>query len=187
MTSPGPAGSPPYPVPPGPATGTAPFAAAGVPAPPTGPGVAPPFPAPPTEGRTARVWIGLGVAGLAVALCCGGGATALVGLVVTGSEAVNEQAHVVVGDYLNAVKNHEYDKAYGLLCDAVQGRESPRQFAQRVAAGPQITSYHIGQLGLTGDLTVPVEVTYEGGAQDTRRVALAQDTGTGRLEVCGGI
>ncbi|WP_329111431.1 hypothetical protein OG792_26210 [Micromonospora sp. NBC_01699] len=155
-----------------------------MPGPPPGPGVTPPFAAPPTEGRTMRLWLGLGVAGLAVLLCCGGGVAAVVGLTVSGVEAINEQAQVVAGDYFEAVSNQEFDKAYDFLCDAAQRRESPREFEQRVAEEPEIDSFRIGEVTATNDLIVPVGVTYTSGSRDNLRVRLTQDTRTGALEVC---
>ena len=130
------------------------------------------------------MWIALGVAALAVALCCGGGAIALVGLLVTSTQAANEQARAVVGDYFNAVGKRNYNHAYDLLCDDLRERESLREFERRAAAQPQITSYDVGELRPDG-LAVPVEVTYASGTRATLRVTLAQDTGTGALEVCG--
>ncbi|MDG4764872.1 hypothetical protein O7632_12290 [Solwaraspora sp. WMMD406] len=151
---------------------------------PPGPGAVPPFAAPPVEGRTARVWIGLGVAALALVLCCGGGTVALVGLIVTGSEAVNEQARVAVGDYFDALSDQDFDAAYGQLCAEARRRESPDEYARRLSAEPEIESYDIGQVSLTSRIVVPVDVTYAGGGGDSLRVALNQDTGTGELEVC---
>jgi hypothetical protein len=182
MTNPGPAGPPmPYPALPGP-DGPAPD---GVPAPPRGPGVTPPFAAPPTEGRSFRLWLGLGVAGLAVLLFCGGGAAAVVGLVVADNQAVNEKARAVAGDYFGAVTNKEFGKAYDLLCNDAQKRESPREFERRISAEPEIDSYQVGEPALASPVTVPVGVTYSGGSQDDLRVTLAQDTRTGALEICG--
>jgi hypothetical protein len=131
------------------------------------------------------LWLGLGVAGLAVLLCCGGGAAGLVGLAVTGMQAQSEQARAVVGDYLGALKDKQYDRAYGLLCDAEQQRESPAEFEQRASTEPEITSYTVGRAERTQPVRVPVELVYAGGDRDSRRVTLAQDTGNGRLEVCG--
>lgn len=196
MTAPGPDGpSTPYPAPSSASSGSAASAyppppgvddpPPGVPAPPPGPGVSPPFAAPPTEGRTTRVWIGLGVAGLALVLCCGGGAAALVGLAVAGGQAVNEQARAVVGDYLAALRDKEYGKAYDLLCDTDQSRESPAEFERRVAAGPELAAYQVGEASVSDRVTVPVTLTYSGGDQDSQEVTLDQDTGSGRLEVCG--
>ncbi|MEH1011850.1 hypothetical protein V6U90_01820 [Micromonospora sp. CPCC 206060] len=156
-----------------------------MPGPPPGPGVAPPFAAPPTEGRSTRLWVGLGVGALAALLCCGGGTAAVVGLVVTGTEAVGEQARAVTGDYYQALSAEQYDKAYALLCDDVRSRESRGQFERRVAAEPQIASYRVGEPELTNEVTVPVQVTFAGGGTDDQRVELTQDRQTGSLEVCG--
>lgn len=155
-----------------------------VPAPPAGPGVAPPFPAPPVEGRTFRLWLGLGVAALAVVLCCGGGAFAFAGLLVTSAQAMNEQAQAVVGDYFEAVRDRQYGKAYQLLCDDARRRESPAEFEQRVAAGPDISAYRVGDVALTNEITVPVEVTYTSGRRDDLRVSLVQDPDTAALRIC---
>jgi hypothetical protein len=154
------------------------------PPPPPGPGVTPPFAAPPLEGRTARIWIGLGVAGLALLLCCGGGAAAIVGLMVTTTRALNEQAQTVVGDYLDAVGEGKYARAYQLLCDKAQRDESQDQFAERVSREPDIVSYRLHDLQITGP-TLPVDVRYANGTEDTVRFLLAQDRKTGEFEVCG--
>ncbi|GAB2954017.1 hypothetical protein GCM10027280_48090 [Micromonospora polyrhachis] len=157
----------------------------GPPPPPPGPGVAPPFAAPPTEGRGLRRWIGLGVGALALVLCCGGGAVAVVGLAVSGTQAVDEQARTVVGDYFEALKNRRYSRAYDLLCDEDQRRESARDFQRRVSAEPGIAGYRVQQSMLTSEVVVPVDVTYTGGGQDNLRVTLTQDSKTGSFEVCG--
>ncbi|SDZ25661.1 hypothetical protein SAMN05444365_10881 [Micromonospora pattaloongensis] len=156
-----------------------------VPTPPPGPGARPPFAAPPTEGRTARVWVGIGVAALAVLLCCGGGAAALVGIAVTGTQAVNERSHAVVAAYFDAVEQREYAKAYALLCDDIHRRESVPEFERRVSAEPAIDSYTIGDATIANVVIVPVDVRYDRGGQRTLHVELSQDAGTGEFEVCG--
>lgn len=184
MTAPGAAGSPPHAVPPGP--GDAPAdSPPGVAAPPSGPGVVPPFAAPPTEGRTVRLWLGLGVAALAVVLCCGGGSAAIIGLGVTTNQAINEQARKVVNDYLDAVSHRKYDEAYGLLCDDAQRRESPREFQRRVGAEPHIASYRVRDARVANEVSVPADVNYDSGSRTTLTFSLAQDRSSGRLEVCG--
>ncbi|MFI6228954.1 hypothetical protein ACIBCR_16755 [Micromonospora echinospora] len=180
MTAPGPAAPSPYPVLPGPDGPEG----QGVPAPPAGPGVAPPFAAPPTEGRSVRMWLGLGAGGLAVLLCCGGGAATLVGLAVSGTEALDEQGRAVTGDYYRALVDDRYAEAYDLLCRDLKQRESRPEFERRVTAEPAITSYRVGSLDLN-DLTVPVDVTLDGGGRETQQVTLVQSTTTGQFEVCG--
>jgi hypothetical protein len=156
------------------------------PAPPPGPGVVPPFAAPPVEGRNSRLWVGLGIGGAFALLCCGGGIAALIALTVASEEAFNEQARVVIGDYLDAVEEREYGDAYDMLCEREQQAESRSQFEARVSAEPRISSYRVGEFSTTSnDLRVPVDVTYADGGTDTLQVSLAQNTGTGQFEVCG--
>ncbi|MFY1637032.1 hypothetical protein ACN27F_27770 [Solwaraspora sp. WMMB335] len=131
------------------------------------------------------MWIGLGVATLALVLCCGGGTVALAGLIVTGSQAVNEQAQVAVDEYFQAVSEQDYARAYGLLCAEAQRRESAGDFADRLEEEPEIDSYEVGQASVTSRVVVPVEVTYATGRRETLRVSLNQDTDTAELEVCG--
>ncbi|MCX5067011.1 hypothetical protein OOJ91_14265 [Micromonospora lupini] len=154
------------------------------PAPPPGPGVAPPFAAPPTEGRRKRLWIGLGVGALAVLLCCGGGGTAVVGLAVSGVQAVREQGRTVTDDYYQALVERNYGRAYDQLCDDAQRRESRPEFERRAAAEPQVTAFRVGEVD-TNNLTVPVDVTLDGGGRERQQVSLGQDGQTGGMEVCG--
>ncbi|MEU7752775.1 hypothetical protein AB0B57_30000 [Micromonospora sp. NPDC049101] len=154
------------------------------PAPPPGPGVAPPFAAPPTEGRRTRLWIGLGVGALAVVLCCGGGGSAVVGLFVTGVQAVREQARTVTGDYYQALVERNYGRAYEQLCDDAQQRESQPEFERRAAAEPQVAAFRLGEVD-TINLTMPVDVTLDGGGREQQQVILGRDGQTGGVEVCG--
>lgn len=155
-----------------------------VPAPPPGPGVVPPFAAPPTEGRTMRLWLGLGAAGLFVLLCCGGGVAAIAGLGIFSVEAADERARVVVTDYIDALQHAEYDQAYALLCDARQRQQTADDFARIESLAPRIDQYQIHRLEPTTPIVVPVDVTYTTGMSSTLRFYLQQDTGTGDFEVC---
>ncbi|MER7892367.1 hypothetical protein ABTX15_21345 [Micromonospora sp. NPDC094482] len=187
MTAPGPAAPPPYPAPTGSEGGQPPATPdipAGAPAPPPGPGVSPPFAAPPTEGRRARLWLGLGVGALALVLCCGGGGAAVVGLAVSGVQAVREQGRTVSTDYYQALVDRNYGEAYDQLCDDAQRRESRPEFERRVAAEPQVAGYRVGEVD-TNNLTVPVDVTLEGGQHERQQVILGQDQQNGGMEVCG--
>ena len=146
----------------------------------------PPFAAPPTEGRTKRLWLGLGAAGLFVLLCCGGGAAAIGGLTVVGVRAIDEQARVVVTDYVEALQSAEYGEAYALLCDARQRAQTASDFARTESLAPRIDRFqvHSTETG-SRDIIVPVDVTYATGSSSTLSFVMAQDTGTGGLEVCG--
>jgi hypothetical protein len=160
-------------------------AVVGTPAPPPGPGVVPPFAAPPVEGRNARLWLGLGVGGAIALLCCGGGIAALIAFGLTSQEAFNEQAQVVVGDYLDAINDGEYAEAYDMLCESEQRAVTRTEFEEQVESQPRISSYDVGDLNLTSEISVPVDVTYADGQRDRLRFLLEQDTGTGAFEVCG--
>lgn len=158
-----------------------------VPPPPPGPGVRPPFAAAPVEGRTARLWLGLGVGAILVALFCGGGLAALTGMVLTGMGALNEQAHRAVGDYLDAEAEQQWQDAYEQRCDRDQRAESLTEFTRRVSAQPRIESYELGSVEITpsGQLRLPAELTYVNGADDRIVVPLQQHPQTGMLQVCG--
>jgi hypothetical protein len=154
------------------------------PAPPAGPGVQPPFAAPPSEGRTARVWLGLGVGALAVVLCCGGGLAAGTGLLVTGSAAINEQAHAAVEDYLQAVGAGRYGEAYRQLCAELRERQSLREFTVRVSEQPKVTDYELFQTRVRGeDIVVPANVTYTNGDRAEVDYRVAQEANG--LRFCG--
>lgn|SRR5690606_21804410 len=157
------------------------------PPPPPGPGVRLPFAAAPVEGRAARVWLGLGVAGAVLALCCGAGVISFGGLFLTSYQALNEQAHRAVGDYLDAEIAGDFEEAYELRCARDRRSESLPEFRDRVSSLPRIESYELSDVEITqaGNVRVPAVVNYEDGRQERLLVPLAQDETTGELEVCG--
>jgi hypothetical protein len=163
---------------------TAPPAPAPVP---PGPGVRPPFAAAPVEGRTARLWISLGVAGALVALCCGVGIAAVVGLALTSMQAVTEQSQRAVDDYLSARVEGDWQEAYELRCEADQQAESLGRYTDRVSAEPRIESYELGEVEVTprGDLRLSAVVDYDDGTSERLLVPLEQDPETGQMQVCG--
>ena len=154
------------------------------PGPPPGPGVVPPFPAPPVEGRGLRVGLGLGIGAAVLVLVCGGGLAASIGLVSVMGRAFNEQAHVVVGHFFDAVKAKRFDQAYNAQCQAEKDRETQAEFTDRLADSTPITNYRVGDLNLT-NLSIPVDITYSTGDQQQLNVHLRQDRETGAFQVCG--
>jgi hypothetical protein len=157
-----------------------------VPPPPPGPGVFPPFPAAPTEGRNRRIGLGLGIGGAVLVLVCGGGIAGVIGLVTVMSRAFTEQAHVVVGQYFEDLRTKDYKTAYDAQCQQERDRESPAEFASRVAEEEPIVYYRVGDVSLTDiDQSVPVDVTYEDGDTGQLSVYLSQNPQTGRFQVCG--
>jgi hypothetical protein len=160
---------------------------------PPGPGVRPPFVAAPIEGRRARMWLGIGVAGGLLAACCVVGGVATGGLLVLGEQMANERAQRAVSDYLAAVVDQDWERAYELRCEQDQQAESPDEFAGRISSEPQIESYEVGELNLEqgggglfdSDATVPVDVVYAGSAGPERIIIpVEQDSSTGDFEVC---
>ncbi len=154
-----------------------------VPAPPQGPGVYPPFPAPPVEGKGKRIGLGLGIGAGVLVLVCGGGVAAMIGVGVSASKALQERADAAVTQYLDALHDEKYDKAYQLLCDEAQQDESAGEFRSRVSALEPIESYTLGTFNVV-TLSVPVEATYANGDTGELQAYLGQDRDTGDFEVC---
>ncbi|MBB5869735.1 hypothetical protein F4553_003114 [Allocatelliglobosispora scoriae] len=151
---------------------------------PAGPGAQPPFAVAPTEGRSTRLWWGLGAGAVALVLCLGGGVAALIGITVTLTGAIQEQGKVVVGHYLDALRDEDYSDAYALLCNNLQQEETKAQFTNRVDGEPRPATYTLGELDLQA-LELPADIKYTDGSTDSVRFRLSQDTDTGQLEVCG--
>jgi hypothetical protein len=148
--------------------------------------VFPPFPAPPVEGRGLRIGLGLGIGAAVAVLACGGGVAATVGLIATVSSALDEQAHVVVGDYFEAIEASKYEEAYGMLCQTEKDQQSQAEFVSSAEAADPIKSHSVGDLDLTAvDLAVPVQVTYTDGRTGVLEVYLEQSPDTGEFQVCG--
>ncbi|GLZ01338.1 hypothetical protein [Actinoplanes sp. NBRC 103695] len=168
----------PLPVPPSPGPLQAP-------PPPRGPGVVPPFPAPPTEGRRRRIGLGLGIGAGVLVLACGGAVAALAGLGVVMTNALNEQAQVVIGDYLDDVKAKRFGEAYDSLCAQTRATLSRAEFTSEAQTGKPIQSWQVGDLDLASvDLAVPVDVTYADGGSGKLNAYLGQDRETGQFQVC---
>jgi hypothetical protein len=147
--------------------------------------VQPPFVAAPIEGRRARTWLSLGIAGGLLAACCGVGGVAIGGLLILGGQAVNEQAQAAVDDYLAALAEQDWEQAYDLRCAEDRADESLAAFSQRESARPPIKSYEVDDLE-PADLTVPARVIYTDGTTQTLTVPVEQNE-QGQFEVCGTI
>lgn len=158
-----------------------------LPAPPAprGPGVVPPFPAPPTEGRRRRIGLGLGIGAGVLVLACGGGVAALAGLGVVMTNALNEQAKVVIGDYLDDVKAKRFGEAYDSLCAQTRATVTRAEFTSEAQTAEPIQSWQVGDLDLASvDLAVPVRVTYTDGGSGQLNAYLGQNRETGQFQVC---
>jgi hypothetical protein len=157
------------------------------PAVPPGPGVQPPFVAAPIEGRRARTWLSLGVAGGLLVACCGVGGLAVGGLLILGGQAVNEQAQDAVDDYLTAVSAQNWEQAYELRCAQDRAGQTLAEFTASESAQPPIQSYEVGDIEAGDDgVNVPVRVVYVDGTRAGLSVPVEQDR-QGQFEVCGAI
>ncbi|MEV0898418.1 hypothetical protein [Actinoplanes sp. NPDC049802] len=155
-----------------------------VPPPPPGPGVHPPFPAPPVEGRGKRTGTSLGITAGVLVLVCGAGAVATGGFLTAFGNALDEQAQVVVGRYLDDVKERDFDGAYRQLCQAARDEESQAAYVARMSATEPFNSYRLGELALGVRIVLPVELVYPGGGSEQQEAVLGQNTTTGKFEVC---
>jgi hypothetical protein len=148
------------------------------------PGIQAPFPAPPNEGAGTRLGWALGIAGAAIALCCGGGFVAVLGFGVTQVAALNEQSRVVVSEYLDALREDKFDDAYRLLCDSQQERQSKENFTAQQESRPQIRGYDLGEFDINNS-RLPVTERYADGSTDVVTYYLEPDPQTAKLEICG--
>jgi hypothetical protein len=112
-----------------------------VPAPPPGPGVQVPFAAPPGERDRRRLWIGLGVGGALLAVCCVGGIFGFGALVVQTSRGLLAEATTVVTTYLDGLRDGNYPRAYDQLCENLQNQVSLDQFRTTQADQPRLIRY----------------------------------------------
>jgi hypothetical protein len=127
--------------------------------------------------------MGLGIGGGVLVLACGGGLAALIGLGTLMTNAFNEQADVVVGDYLEDLEAKRYAEAYDSLCAEERAATTEAEFTGRVQTQEPITDWNVGEVNLT-TLSVPVDVTYADGRTAQLQADLGQSTETGGFELC---
>jgi hypothetical protein len=154
------------------------------PAPPPGPGVNPPFAAPPADRNWRGLWIGLGVGAAVLALCCIGGVFGIGVLVASVNHELETQAQTVVGSYLDALRDADYDTAYDLQCPSLTDAQSRADFAtaQRDLAPP--VSYTVGKPRIGNTVVVPADVQYNNGAPRRLTFTLVGGSSTTELKVC---
>ncbi|OJF11763.1 hypothetical protein BG844_24440 [Couchioplanes caeruleus subsp. caeruleus] len=135
------------------------------------------------EGRGRRVGLGVGLGVGALVLVLGGGVAATVGLTTVATRALNEQADVVVSDYLDALRDRRWSSAYDMLCQDTKDTTTEAEFTSEATAREPITAYDVGDLNPM-KLSAPVDVTYADGSTDRLEAYLAQNPRTGGFEVC---
>ena len=146
-----------------------------VPPPPPGPGAAPPFAAPPTERDKRRTWIGIGVAAMALVLCCVGGAGGIGVVIWGGIEQSKDQAAAVVGQFLERIDAGESALARRLICDELPPRVSANELVNRTRS-IDFDSFQVGEPQLTNTIDVPVTLTT--GSATLRQLYLVGAEGT---------
>ncbi|WP_203900613.1 hypothetical protein [Virgisporangium aliadipatigenens] len=134
----------------------------GVPPPPAGPGVAPPFAAPPSDKNKRSLWIGLGVGGLVMVLCCIGSVVGI-GVVYAGAmETTKRQAAALVTEYLKRVQGEDYGAARALFCKELQAEVSTSRLATRYRDRP-FTSFRVGTASVAAEISVTATLVTDGG------------------------
>jgi hypothetical protein len=177
-----PAGAPGWPAP-----GGAPASVGvDVPPPPAGPGVQVPFGAPPGERDRRRLWIGLGVGGALLALCCVGGIFGFGALLVQTSRNLTNQATTVVTSYLGALRDSEYAKAYEQLCAGLRRQVSLESFAASQREVPRVLNFTLDAPQPQGSsVWVQAHVNREDGPQEPAFRLVQEGRGTVALKICG--
>lgn len=157
----------------------------GVPAPPPGPGVAPPFAVPPRDRDSKRLWIGLGIGGLLLVLCCVGGIAGIGVLAAGGDSIARSQATSVVGTFLEAIKQEKYSDAYAELCDQITAKVSLADF-ERTYRADKLDSYSVGEVTPT-NTTIMVRATLQWRDRGTAEATYTLVPATPVLKICGGV
>jgi hypothetical protein len=156
-----------------------------VPAPPPGPGVQPPFPAPPTDRDNRSLWIGLGVGGALLVLCCVGGILGFGVLVAGGNRIVQAEAKSVVQTYLQAQRDQDYPTAYKQLCQDTTRQISLEEFETRVSQ-LRLVEFTVGDVVITNEeILVDATTQREGETSRSEQYPVVQEAGV--LKVCGHI
>jgi hypothetical protein len=156
-----------------------------VPAPPPGPGVVTPFAAPPRDRDLRGLWIGLGVGGLVLVLCCVGGVLGG-GFLLTGLEGVaRSQLASVVDEYLGAVRATDYEAARGHLCPEQQRSHTVAWYEDHYD-GSEVIAYAVHEDKVDVNLVqVPATVKRRGQSESEMTFTMLQQTT--RWVICGGV
>jgi hypothetical protein len=132
-----------------------------------------------------RRWIALAWSGAAALVLCVGGVVGIGALAIFGSQMIVDQSTAAVENYLTAVRDRDYPKAYSMLCAAERHRISERQFESQQRQRP-VSNFTVLRPDLTQQaIVVPAVLYYYSGGQTTLRYQIAQNESTGEFEVCG--
>lgn len=156
-----------------------------VPAPPPGPGVVTPFAAPPRDRDLKGLWIGLGVGGLVLALCCVGGVLGIGFLIPYADDLGKGQVAAVVKEYLTALQEEDYAQAHDYLCPTEQRSHSVSWFEDHYGSA-KVTDFVVNDadVKISNDILVPAQVR-AGSTWVAMEYTMEQD-GT-QYVICGGV
>jgi hypothetical protein len=155
-----------------------------LPAPPPGPGVQPPFPAPPTDRDNKTLWIGLGVGGALLLLCCVGGILGFGLLVAGGNRIVEAEAKAAVQDYLEAQRRSDFPAAYDHLCRDITDNLSLEQFEERYGDS-RVLEFTVDTVTITRVIVVYATVVRAGAESRSEEFPVVQEGG--EFKVCGNL
>jgi hypothetical protein len=122
---------------------------------------------------------------LAVVLVCGGAIAGFIGLAVFGNRLSVDGSRAAVTEYLTALRDREFDRAYSLLCPSRQHQIGHDSFVIQAQRFP-ITGFTVGQPKLGSPITVPATINPGTITQRNTIFSVEQDQDTGDFEVCGG-
>ncbi|HTJ39899.1 MAG TPA: hypothetical protein VL738_42405 [Dactylosporangium sp.] len=157
-----------------------------VPPPPRGPGVLTPFAAPPRDRDLRGLWIGLGIGGLALVLCCIGGVVGIAFLLPYADNIAKSQVASVVEVYLAAVRDEDYTTARRQLCDDEQRTHTIGWFEDHFGQSP-IMDYRVDPAEVrigNESITVDAQVLQNGRWADER---YDMEQAGSRYVICGGL
>jgi hypothetical protein len=158
-----------------------------IPPPPPGPGVQTPFATPPTERDRKRLWIGLGIGGALLVLCCGGGLFGLGAFAINRADSLRSTAESVVTQYLEDTRRQNFDAAFDLLCAQEQSKFGHGDFAAMIRSRGRIAGFRVGTAMITGTtVIVSAAVDFESGPTRYPTYSLVEEQEPGNLRICGG-
>ncbi|MFG2040888.1 hypothetical protein [Dactylosporangium sp. NPDC048998] len=156
-----------------------------VPPPPRGPGVLAPFAAPPRDRDLRGLWIGLGVGGVVLVLCCIAGIVGIGFLLPYADSLGKSQVASVVENYLTAVRDEDFAGARRQLCDSELRTHSLGWFEDRYGQAP-VTDFTVSadDVTIANVITVPARVRQNGNWVQEQYIM--EQAGT-RYLICGGL
>ncbi len=135
-------------------------------------------------GTTNALWIGLGIGGLVLVLCCVGGIAGIGVLAAGGDSTPSRRPARWSGHYLEAISTEDYAEAYEQLCDEITEKVSQADF-ERAYSGDKLESYTVGAVTTTNTITVPATLEWQDRGTVEARYTLVPATPV--LKICGGL